>query len=295
MNDKRDAEARFVNCGLSAGEGHAVIGGEDEDGVFPLTSFLEEFYKTAEAIIDPRARLVVVRDLSAGFRSIREEGRDDDLGGIVEDLGDAFVGLFIGKVSEEVGLVWTVECLIDSATAVRVGGAEVEEKGLLRFFFEEGATRIGHLPGVPRDPIEILVEVEDGLGGNVELGDLGRSVSRLCHLRREREGAHRRERLELVKGVGVAVLPVEVVVKPGENDGARGGAGGRGREGLRKAHAIGGESIKMGRLNDAVSVAAGDGGLVIGDEEDDVGLFGSRGASGGDEKNEETGHDLTTL
>ncbi len=37
-----DAEAGFVDGGFSAGEGHAVIGSENEDGLFPLAGFLEE-------------------------------------------------------------------------------------------------------------------------------------------------------------------------------------------------------------------------------------------------------------
>jgi len=106
----------------------------------------------------------------------------------------------------------------------------------------------------------------------VELGDLGGAVSGLRHLWRESKGAHRGERLELVEGVRVAVLPVEVIVEAGENDGARGRAGSSGGEGLGEADALGCQGIEVGRFNDGISVAACDGGLVIGDEEDDVGL-----------------------
>ncbi len=183
--------------------------------------------------------MIVVSDFGAGLGGVGEKGWDDDLGGVVEDFFDAGVGFFIGKVSEEVGLVGSVECFVDASAAVGIGRAEVEEEGLVGFFLEEVATIVGHLAGVACASLEILVEVKNGFGGDVEFGNLGGAVSGLGHLWRESEGAHRGEGLELMEGVGMAVLPVEVIVEAGENDGARGRAGSSGGEGLGEADALG--------------------------------------------------------
>jgi len=52
IDDEGHAETGLVDGGFGTGEGHAVIGGEDEDGVFPLTGFLKKLDESAQAIID---------------------------------------------------------------------------------------------------------------------------------------------------------------------------------------------------------------------------------------------------
>ena len=105
--------------------------------------------------------MVVVCDLGAGLRGVGEEGRDDDLGGVVEDFLDALVRFLVREVAEEVGFVGSVEGFVDATAAVGIGGAEVEEEGLLGFFLEEVAAIFGHLAGVAGAPLEILIKVEN--------------------------------------------------------------------------------------------------------------------------------------
>ena len=94
-----------------------------------------------------------------------------------------------------------------------------------------------------------------------------------------------------MKIVGVAVLSVEVVVESGENDRTRCGAGSGGGEGVGKKRAFPGEGIEVGSLDDGVSVATGDRRLVIGDEENDVRLFGGECEAGENEEEEKSFHD----
>ena len=54
------------------------------------------------------------------------------------------------------------------------------------------------------------------------LPDLRGTVTGLSHLEGETDGGHRGEGGKLVKGVGVAILAVSMVVQPGEDDRATG-------------------------------------------------------------------------
>ena len=70
--------------------------------------------------------------------------------------------------------------------------------------------------------------------------------------------------------VGVTELTVAVVVEAGEDDGAAGTARGRCAERMFEKRAPVGKAIHVGRLDDRVAVTAGDGAVVVGDEQQDV-------------------------
>ena len=101
-----------------------------------------------------------------------------------------------------------------------IGGGEVEEEGFVGCVGEDGLANVGHLFGIAGVAAEVLVEVEDGFGGDVELADLHCAVSGLGHELGEGEGLHGLEAFEFMEVVGVSVLSVEVVVKATEDDGA---------------------------------------------------------------------------
>jgi len=276
-DDERDAESGLIDGGLGAGEGHAVVGGEDEDRVWPLFGFLEECDEAAEALIDAGAGLVVLGEFGAGLGGVGEEGGDDDLGGVVEDLLHALEVALVGEVAEEVGLVLAGEGFVLTSAAVGIVGAEVEEEGFFGGVGEEGFAVVGHGDGVALGAGEVLVEVEDRFGGDMVFADAGGAVAGLGHLVGEGKGGDGFEGLEFVEGVGVPVLAVVMVVEAGEDDGAAGGAGGGGGESFGEAHSLGGKGVEVGGLDDRVAVAAGDGAFVVGDEEDDIGRGGLAG------------------
>lgn len=98
-----------------------------------------------------------------------------------------------------------------------------------------------------------------------------------------------------MEGVRVTVLTIAVIVQTGENDGTAGRAGSGGGECVGEARALGGEGIKVRRLNIWTPVATCDRALIVGDKENDVRLRRSRSkegeASGEEEDGEgETGH-----
>ena len=180
-NDKGNAQSGFINGGLGTGEGHAVVGGENDDGVVPLAGFLEQGDEVPKSLVDTGAGLVILGDLGAGLGGVGEEAGDDDVGRVVENLFDSLVRSSVRKVAEEVGLVFAGKGFVDAASAVGIGGGEVEEEGFFGFVGENGFADVGHLSGIARVAAEVLIEVEDGFRSDVELANLHRPVSSLGH------------------------------------------------------------------------------------------------------------------
>ena len=57
---QRGREAPFIDGGFAPGEGHAVIGGKYNQGLFIETVFLEDFDEAGDSLINPGDTLVVL-------------------------------------------------------------------------------------------------------------------------------------------------------------------------------------------------------------------------------------------
>ncbi len=180
-HDEGDAEAALVDGGLAAGKGHAVIGGEDDEGLFVEAGFLEDLDEAGDASIDAGDALVVLGEFLAGLGIVGEKGRDGDFGRIVEDFLDAGEGAAGGFVAEEVGLQLELRGFVESSAAVRVGGGEVEEEGAVVGGGEEAAAFLGHLDGVALVPLQVGLEAVDLLGGDMEFPDVSGAVAGALH------------------------------------------------------------------------------------------------------------------
>jgi hypothetical protein len=133
-DDEGDVEAGFVDGGFGAGECHAVIGGEEDDGVFVLAGFFECGDECAEGFVGAGDGLVVLCEFAAALDGVREEGWDGEGGGIVEGFLGAGVGGAGGWVSEAVGFEGFGGGGFVAIAAVWIDGPEAEEEGCVGFF-----------------------------------------------------------------------------------------------------------------------------------------------------------------
>lgn len=91
----------------------------------------------------------------------------------------------------------------------------------------------------------------------MELADLNRPVSGLRHELGKRKGSHRGKALKFMKGMGVAVLPVEVIMEPGEDHRSRCRTGSGGGKGVGEGSGIARKGVEVRGLDHPVSVASG--------------------------------------
>lgn len=208
-DDEGDAEAGFVDGGFGSREGDAVVGGEDDEGFVVEVGLFEHVDEVGEAGIDAGDALVVLGEFGAAFGGVWEEWRDDDLVWLVEGFGDAGVLLLVGEVAEGVGLMWEVEVLVG---AVWVDEADVEEEGFGVVGEDDGACLFDGGDGVAGFCGELLVVVEDGVGGDVVFADEGGAVAGFSDDLWEGEGDGVGEAGEVAGVVHVAVVAVGVVV-----------------------------------------------------------------------------------
>ena len=86
-----------------------------------------------------------------------------------------------------------------------------------------------------------------------------------------------------MKGVLMSVLPIGMVVETTHDHGSTGRAAGGGGKSVEKQGAVLGDCIDGRRLGNGVAIATKSGGLIIGDEKNDI-LFSSRKKYMGAEK-----------
>ena len=79
-----------------------------------------------------------------------------------------------------------------------------------------------------------------------------------------------------MKGVLVTVLAVGMVMQSTHDNGSTGGTAGGGGECMSKECAVGGQIIDRRSLGNGVTIATEGGGLIIGDEENNIFLSGKR-------------------
>jgi hypothetical protein len=68
------------------------------------TGRLEDVHQSGQPLVDPGARLVVLGQFTAGFRSVGQKRGHGHLGRIEEDLLDPPVAATVRPVAEQVGL-----------------------------------------------------------------------------------------------------------------------------------------------------------------------------------------------
>ena len=78
-DEERSSGAGEVGVGFGKGEGGAVVGEEDDEGVVSEARFLEGFEDAADGVIESADRVVVVRKFFANLREIGEVTGNEDL------------------------------------------------------------------------------------------------------------------------------------------------------------------------------------------------------------------------
>ena len=265
-HDARQVHARLVQRRLGAGEGDAVVGDIDDDRIVVLARLLEEVHQVADALVDARNGLIILRQFGPALGDVGQEVRDDHVLGIVLDLLDARVAL--RAIAEAVGLMRQVGGR--ASAAMRIGRAEVEEEGLAVIAGDDVFAVVGHLDRTAAATRQRDVELVDFVGGDVILADAGCAIAGLSQ-----QNGHAPDPVEadeMMMAVLVPVLAVVVVVEAAENNGAAGTATGGGAERIVETHAFGREGIQVRRLDRAIAIAAQIAPpMIVTDDQDDVG------------------------
>ena len=72
---QRDVYPKLQTVGLGPGEGHAVVRRDDNQRVVQFADFLELLQRPGQVRVEPLDLGVVVEDVAADFRCVRQEGR----------------------------------------------------------------------------------------------------------------------------------------------------------------------------------------------------------------------------
>ena len=72
---ERDVHAKLETVGLGPGKGHAVVRRDDNQRVVQFADFLELLQCHGQVRVEPLDLGVVVEDVAADFRCVRQEGR----------------------------------------------------------------------------------------------------------------------------------------------------------------------------------------------------------------------------
>ena len=274
---ERNPQSTLVDRGLSACEGHPVVGGKDNHCLFVEAGFLEDLHEAGHPLVDAGNALVVVGQLLPRFRGIGKEGGDGNLFRVVEDFLNPGMSLSVGLVPEQVGLELTLRGLVPASSAVRVGGGEVEKERPIALLGDEGPGLFRHLNGVAGASLEVGLVVKDLLGSGVVLPDVSRAVARVRHGPRKGETDGVVVAGELVEVVLVAVLTVGMVVEAAHHHRSTGRATGCCGIGVEEEGSVLGEGVDGRSLGYRVAVATQGRALVVGDEKDDVFLSSGKG------------------
>ena len=215
------------------------------------------------------------------------------VGEIVEERGRLRVDAILVEAEVlDVGLPFAVRGLVLAHEHERLGLVALADpvEGKVGDDVRDVALRLHHALRVLHRRVVVdalagqhLPEIEaGGVADEVPLADDGGLVPGLLEKLREGElGA-------VEDGIRIIVEPVHVRILAGQDDGAAGSADGIGDEGAIETHAFLGDAVDVRRLVQLPRVAVGaDGliGMVIGEDEDDVGLLGG---SGGQESADQT-------
>ena len=266
---ERDVVGILIRAAFAAGKGHAVIGGDDDEGVGEQAAFFECGQHAAEVGVEVFDLVGVIEEVVAGGLVVGQEGRYAvDVGEFLAALGDAGAELvaavrFDGAIPEGPRFVGRGggEEVVEVAGVIRISDTGGGRLGfaLVESFPGHGARLAG---GVFRDTgAPALSGVADGPAvfgeGFAPAFELGWEITEVVG--------------------GFLELPR---VAAGENGGARGGALGVGRVGVFKKNAVAGHAVEMGSAHPLRAVGTGVDAPVIGDGEEDVGRA-RRGGFGG--------------
>ena len=263
------AGAVVVELGFGEGEGHAVVGEEEDDGALVFAGFLKGAEDLAEAVVGAANGGVVFGELGADLGVVEEEAGDGDFVGGEDAGGDVGVGLAAFGVEGFVG----------------VGDVEVEAEGFA-CGFGVGDARLGG--GVVGGGVFDVgwgafgEGVEDDVPSGVRV--IGRGVGDFAADAGVVAGGF--EEVREVEVVGVFDLiktldPGGVGVPTGPHDVAGGHAVADLDEGVNESQALPCEVIHLWRGVGQFAAVSADGvaAHVIGGDEQEVelGLFGGGG------------------
>ena len=205
--------ATFVEGGLGAGHGDAVVGDVQEKGIVPAPRVLEMPDEDAQALVDTGDRLVVLGDFGAAGWGVREKAGHVHLGRVVDFLDDTGEALARPWVAEAVRLVREFYSL--AASTVWVGGANVQKEGFITVFHDEFLAVVGHHLGAAAVSRNGLVELVDMLRSNVVLATASRTVAGRGKVGRKADNVG--VAVELVVAVLMTVVAVGMVVQTGQD------------------------------------------------------------------------------
>ena len=266
---ERDVVGIFIRAAFAAGKGHAVIGGDDDEGVGEQAAFFECGQHAAEVGVEVFDFEGVIEEVVAGGLVVGPEGRDAvDVGEFLAALGDARAELvaavrFDGTIPEGPRFVGRGggEEVVEVAGVIRISDTGGGRLGfaIVESFPGHGARLAGGVfcdTGAPA-----LGGVADGPAvfgeGFAPAFELGWEITEVVG--------------------GFLELPR---VAAGENGGAGRGALGVGGVGVFEKNAVAGHAVEMGSAHPLRAVGTGVDAPVIGDGEEDVGRT-RRGGFGG--------------
>ncbi len=187
---------------------------------------------------------------------------------IVKDFLHARVSTLVRLVAKQVGFQFQLGRLVFAATAMGIGGGEVQKEGpLVGSVRDETRDRVGHRDGIAAVAFQVRFEMINRLRCDVVFTDLAGSIPCPLHHARQRQTDHVVKRGELVVVMLMPKLAVAMVVQSAHHDTATGTAGGGGGKGVAKDHAICGDRIDRGCHRHGVAIAAQRRTFVIGDDE----------------------------
>ena len=243
-----------------------MIASENDNRVFPFAVFLENFHEPPEALIHARGALVILRQLSARLRGVRQERWHGDFCGVIKNFLHAGVRTFVWLVAESIGLVRQLIGI--AAAAMGVAGGVVQKEWLFRLRLDESFAVVSHLDGTAAVGLDFGFEEINVFRPVMMFADAGGAVPGFGE--QHGEGFHPREAAEFVEAVEVSVMSVAMIVQAGENDRAAGAAAGGGCEGVAEERTVGGEPVDVGRYGSHIAITSERGAEVIGDDKDDI-------------------------
>ncbi len=224
-NGQRHPRASVVDGGFRAREWHAVVGGDDDDGVVEFTRLLQRRQHGPDVAVEALHLEVVVEQVASHLRGVRQERRHRDPCRAATERGAA---------------AWRVR-------SVRIGTAEPEtERTVSRPHLQEGRevveSRTRRIASAPTrlDPARPppLAGVADDVTGRLE--EIGI------------DGVRAREGAPEVAGV---LEPVDRLA--GQERRARRGARRRRGEGMREERAFARDAVEIRGAHGPVAVGAG--------------------------------------
>ena len=250
-----------------------MVTGENDQRFVIKICFLEDLDQPPNSLVDPRTRLVILRQFFTCFCGVREECGNDDFSGVVKDLVDIGMRLVIWFVSEQIRFEFQSRCLVFASPAMGIRGSKVKKKrSIVLSIGEELTTCLRHLHCISTVASQIRFKLVNGFRCDVIFSNVPCAVPGTCHDSRQGEPDYVVKRRKLVEVVLVTVLSIAMVVQSAHHNTAARTAGGSGCKCISENHSVPCNGINRRGFCDRISVAAQCWTFIVRDDEQHISL-----------------------